>query len=157
MFILLVLLQVSLFNQINLFGIATPVVYIYFLIKLPVRLNRNVVLLLAALMGLAIDTFGYTLGLNMLIMVISGFMRYWLLYLFTPRDITDNVVPSFSTFGRNIFLRYAGTATLLHIILLNAIETGAFAVPHLLALRIAGSFALSYMIIYGFEILCSEK
>jgi len=39
LFVLLVLLQVLLLSRIALFGIVTPVVYIYFLIKLPIREN----------------------------------------------------------------------------------------------------------------------
>jgi rod shape-determining protein MreD len=148
----LVFLQVCLFSRIHVFGVATPIVYTYFLIKLPVRLNRNIVLLLGALMGLSVDLFGYTFGLNMLAATITGFIRFWLIRLFKPRDITDDVVPSFGTFGRSMFLRYAGTVTLLHIALLFAIDTTAFIVPSLFILRVAGSFVISYLIIYGFEI-----
>ena len=61
LFILLVFLQVWLFGNINLFGFATPLLYIYFLIKLPLRMNRNTIILLSVLMGFIIDIFGGTL------------------------------------------------------------------------------------------------
>jgi rod shape-determining protein MreD len=157
MFVSLVFLQVCLFSRIHVFGVATPVVYTYFLIKLPVKLSRNAVLFLAALIGLSIDIFGYTLGLNMLATIIVGFMRYMLLRLFKPRDLIDNVIPSFGTFGRNMFFRYAGTVTLLHITLLFAIDVNAFLVPSLFILRIAGSFIISSLIIYGLEMIYSGK
>ena len=39
LFPLLILLQFLLFSRINLFGLATPVVYGYFLLKLPMERN----------------------------------------------------------------------------------------------------------------------
>jgi len=38
-FVLLILLQVLLLNRISLFGLATPVLYGYFLLKLPMGRN----------------------------------------------------------------------------------------------------------------------
>jgi len=151
LFILLVFLQVWLFDNIHLFGIATPLLYIYFLIKIPIRTNRNVIILLSALLGFIIDIFGSTLGLNMLVMVICGFLRYYLIRLFAPRDIPDDSIPSFYTFGKYLFLRYAGTITLIQIFLLFSIESLSLFNPLLLFLRIIGSFTLTFLLIFAFE------
>lgn len=40
LFVMLVLLQVLLLNRIAVFGLAVPILYIYFLIKLPYGRNR---------------------------------------------------------------------------------------------------------------------
>lgn len=161
MFILLVSLQVCILSRVHIFHIATPVIYSYFLIKLPVRLNRNIVLLLGMLIGLAVDlfghTFGYTIGTNMLAAVTVAFARFRLAGLFKPRDVTENVIPSFVTFGRSMFLRYSASVMLLHIILLSVIDAGASFVPSTLFLRIAGCFAVSYPIMYGMEMIYCGK
>jgi len=151
LFVILVFLQVWLFNNIHLFGYATPLLYIYFLIKLPVDMNRNVVLLLSALMGLVIDVFGYTLGLNMLPMVVVGFLRYYFLKLFTPRDILEEAIPSFSVFGKLIFMQFAATITLVHHIIFYSIESLSLFDPWMLFLRIGGSFILTILLIFAFE------
>jgi len=151
LFILLVFLQVWLFGNIHLFGFATPLVYIYFLIKLPVNMNRNAVLGLSALLGFTIDIFSGTLGLTMLVMVIVGFLRYSLLKLFAPRDIFDESTPSFSTFGRMAFLRYAGAISLIQIFLLYVVESFSLFTPVALFLRITGSFILTILLIFAFE------
>jgi rod shape-determining protein MreD len=153
LFFLLVLLQVWLFNNIHLFGVATPLLYIYFLIKLPVNMNRNTVLLLSALMGLSVDIFEYTLGLNMLTMTLVGFLRYYFLKLFVPEDIFDEFIPSFSTLGKFVFLRYAGALTLIHAFFLFLIESLTLFDPLLLFLRIVSSFILTILIIFAFESL----
>jgi len=151
LFIILVFLQIWLFGNIHLFGFATPLLYVYFIIKLPISINRNIVILLSALLGFIIDIFGGVLGLNMLVMVIIGFLRFYLLKLFAPRDIFDDYVPSFNTFGKFLFMRYAGVISLLHIFLLYTIESFSLLAPTLLFLHIAGSFTLTILLIFAFE------
>jgi rod shape-determining protein MreD len=151
LFILLILLQIWLFNNIHLFGVATPFVYLYFTLKLPVKMDRNVVLLLSALMGLIIDIFGSTLGLNMFVMVIIGFLRFYLLKLFAPRDVFEDYVPSFETLGNFMFVRYVGTLTLIHVVILHLMESFTLFDPVNLGLRIMGSFILTVVFICAFE------
>ena len=151
LFILLVFLQVWLFGNIHLFGFATPLLYIYLLIKLPIKINRNSILLISALLGFVIDIFGNTLGLNVLVMVICGFLRIYLIKLFTPRNITEDCIPSFDTFGKNLFLRYAGVITLIQVSLLYSIESLSLFNLKLLFLHIVSSFTITFLLIFAFE------
>ncbi|MDR2057457.1 MAG: rod shape-determining protein MreD [Dysgonamonadaceae bacterium] len=157
LFFLLVLLQVWLFNKIHIGGYATPLVYIYFIIKLPVEMNRSLVLVLSSLLGLCIDLFTYTLGMNMLATVIAGFMRAYFLKLFAPKDIFESYSPSFSTFGTGMFLRYAGLMILLHQVVLFVTESFSLFEPTLLILRIVGSYVLTIFLIYIFEKMRYER
>jgi len=151
LFVLLAFLQVWLFNDIHLFGFATPLFYIYFLIKLPINMNRSGALLLSALLGLTIDVFSSTLGLNLIVMVILGFLRYYILKLFVPRDVFEETIPSFSSFGKFVFLRYAGVITLIQVFLLYSIESFSLFTPLLLFLRITGSFVVTFLLIFAVE------
>jgi rod shape-determining protein MreD len=151
LFILLVLLQVWLFNKIHIAGFATPLVYIYFIIKLPIEMNRNLVLLLSALLGLTIDMLTFTLGLNMLAAVTTGFLRTYILKLFAPRNIFESFSPSFASFGKAMFSRYAGVMILLHQIVLFATESFSLFDPLQLILRIGGSSLLTIFLVYIFE------
>ena len=151
LFFLLVFLQVGLFSNIHLFGYATPLLYIYFLIKLPVGMNRNTVLFISALLGFIIDIFGSTLGLNMLVMVICGFLHYYLIRLFAPRDIPDDCIPSFNSFGKYLFLRFAGVITLIQVFLLYTIESLSLFNPKIVFLHIISSFTLTFLLIFASE------
>ena len=151
LFILLIFLQILLFNKIHLLGYATPLPYIYILLKLPIGMNRNAVVLIAAFIGLVLDLFNYTLGLHMLACTIVGFLRYYLLKIFTPRDILDSASPSFATFDKGLFLRYAGIFTVIHHFVLFTTEYFSFVDPLSLVFRIAGSFVLTFILIYAFE------
>ena len=114
-------------------------------------MNRDAVLSLSALLGLIIDIFSGTLGLTMFVMVIVGFFRYYLLKLFAPRDIFDDSIPSFYTFGKSVFIRYAGVVAFIHIFLLYSIESFSLFTPWLLFLRIISSFTLTILLIFAFE------
>lgn len=151
LFILLVFLQVTLLDKIHLFGYATPLLYIYFIIKLPVDMNRNIVVCIAALLGFIIDLFNYTLGIHILACVIAGFMRYYLLKIFTPRDLFESISPAFSTFGNSLFLRYAGFIVLIHHTVLFLAESLSLFNPKQLILSILGSFILTLFLIFIFE------
>jgi rod shape-determining protein MreD len=121
------------------------------MLKLPVKMNRNAVLILSALIGLVIDLFGSTLGLNMFVMVIVGFLRFYLLKLFAPRDVYEDYIPSFETFGNFMFVRYVGTMTLIHVTILHLMESFTLFDPINLVLRILGSFVLSVLLICALE------
>jgi len=153
LFMLLVFLQIWLFDNIHLFGFATPLLYIYFLIKLPININRNAVILLSAFLGFIIDIFGGTLGLSMTALTIVGFFRYYLLKLFAPRDVFGDYSPSFGSFGKYFFLRYAGIMVLIHVFLLYTIESFSLCSPWVLLLRIASSFTLTFLLVFAFESL----
>ena len=157
LFILLVFFQVWLFNKIHLWGVVTPLLYIYFVIKLPINMNRNWVVVLSAFMGLTIDLFNFTLGMNMLAATIVAFLRFYLLKLFAPRDVFEAYVPSSSTFGEALFLRYALLMTLLHQIILFTFESFSLFDPLSLILRVIGSTLLTVLLIYALENLAFEK
>jgi hypothetical protein len=114
-------------------------------------MNRNLVIILSALIGLCVDLFEYTLGLNMLACVIVGFVRYYFLKLFAPRDIFESLIPSFNSFGQALFLRYAVAMTFLFLVILFVIESLSLFDPLTLTFRIIGSFILTMLLIYAFE------
>lgn len=150
-FFVLVFLQVWLFNKIHIGGYATPLLYIYLIIKLPIDMNRNWVLVVATLMGLTIDLFSYTLGLHTLACVFIGFFRHYLVKLFVPRDIPEGLSPSFSVFGKSLFLRYTAIMVLIHQVVLFTTEAFTlFSITELL-LRIGSSFVLTMILIYALE------
>ena len=63
-FILLVLVQVLVFNNLNFFGYINPLVYILFLYWYPIKQNRTTFIILCFLLGLFVDIFSDTLAIN---------------------------------------------------------------------------------------------
>ena len=63
-FIILVLVQVLVLNNIQFLGYINPYIYILFILSLPVRTPRWASLLLAFVLGLTIDIFANTPGMH---------------------------------------------------------------------------------------------
>ncbi len=153
LFLLLAFLQVTLFNRIHILGYATPLLYVYSIIKMPVDMNRNLVLLLSVLMGFIVDIFDFTLGLNMLACTLTGFSRFYFLKLFSPRDLIESVSPSFRSFGKGLFIRYASVVTFIHIMIVYFTESLTLFDPLHLIYRIVGSFLITIVLIFAVESL----
>jgi len=74
-FILLVLLQVLVFNRLNFFGFINPMVYILFLYWYPIKENRAVFIGLSFLLGLSIDFFSDTMALHSAATITIAYLR----------------------------------------------------------------------------------
>lgn len=117
-FIVLVLLQTLIFNNIRFLGYINPLLYIWFIISLPTGVNRSVTLLLAFVLGMCIDIFSNTPGMYAFATVFVAFARYNFLQLFVPRDMYSDYEPSVKVLGLPIFLKYtASMVILLHLVL----------------------------------------
>ena len=98
-FVVLLLAQVLVFNHVHLFGCATPLLYVYYV--LPVRRNqpRWVTLLLCFAMGLCTDSFSNTPGVATASMTLVGLLQPYLLTLFVQQDSPDDLRPSMKVLG----------------------------------------------------------
>jgi len=74
-FILLVLTQVMVFNNLNFFGFINPLVYILFLYWYPVKQTRTTFLAISFLLGLCVDIFSDTVAINAAASVTGAYFR----------------------------------------------------------------------------------
>jgi len=74
-FILLILVQVLVFNRLNFFGFINPMVYILFLYWYPIKENRNLFITLGFLLGFVIDFFSDTMALHAAATVTIAYLR----------------------------------------------------------------------------------
>ncbi|WGD33630.1 rod shape-determining protein MreD [Olleya sp. YS] len=74
-FVLLILLQVLLFSKINFLGYINPYIYLLFIVLYPVKNNRILFLFLSFLLGLIIDVFMDSGGINATAALITAFVR----------------------------------------------------------------------------------
>jgi len=74
-FILLVLVQVLVFNRLNFFGFINPMVYILFLYWYPIKENRATLIGLGFLLGIFIDFFSDTMAINAASTITIAYLR----------------------------------------------------------------------------------
>ncbi|MFR9166988.1 MAG: rod shape-determining protein MreD [Dysgonomonas sp.] len=150
LFIVLVLLQALIFNHILFLGYATPFLYIYFLIKLPITLNRNLVIILGFLLGFVIDLFCNTPGLNAAATTFAAFLRYPIERLFFDKEMFEHLEPKLSTLGTS-FIKYTIAIIIIHHATLISLEYFSYFNIQTVLLRIILSSLLTFILILAIE------
>lgn len=156
-FIGLALVQVLFLNNICLFGLSTPFVYIYFLLTLDKDVDHNALMTMAFFLGLTIDIFSNTPGVNAGASVLIAFMRPVVLELFSPRGEYENFEPGIYTLGFWAFVRYVVVLVLIHHTALFLLETFSFANIEYLLLRILCSALLTVMLVIAIEFIRHKR
>lgn len=157
---ILVLAQVVVFNHICLFNVAVPMVFFYLIIRLPITLSINWVLTIGFFLGLIVDIFSDTYGMNALACTIEAMLRRPILRLYVPReeDLT-RPEPSMYSLGTSAYLKYLLTMTLLYCTLIFLIEAFTFFNPIQLGLRIVTStmLSMSMVLMLGIDSLMTPR
>ncbi len=156
LFVMLVLMQVLLLNRIAVFGLAVPILYIYFLIKLPYGRNRFYVIVSGFLLGIVIDIFLNTPGMNAAATTIVAALRNMMLSLFYPKNEYEDLVPGIHT-STAAFVKFTVMMVLLHQTLLFFIE--AFTLFNFTStlLRIGSSSVLTIVLILAMDSLSISR
>ena len=151
-FLGLVLLQVLVFNQMHIGGYATPFFYIYFILKFNSRIKRNELVLWGFILGLVVDVFSNTPGLNSSVATCLAFFRSPIIRLVTLRDMDEGFRPGVQSMGFSSFFRYSLLACTLTCTLIWMIDTFSF-------LNLWGLFfkILTSVVSTLFCILCAES
>ena len=122
-FIVLMLLQVLIFNNIQFSGYVNPYVYILFILLLPVEIPSWILLLFSFITGMLMDFFVGSPGMHTFATVLAGFIRPFVLRAVSPRDgYEPNSAPSMLTYGFIWFLTYSLIIVLVHHTALFYIE-----------------------------------
>lgn len=158
LFIVLILAQAVIFNNLVLFNCAMPFVFIYFIIALPVTLSTNWSVTVGFLTGLMVDIFSNTYGINAMACTFLAFMRKPLFHLYVSRD--EDLAgqrPAMRTMGSSTFMKYALTMILAYCILALTIEAFTFFNFLRLLLRIVTGTLYTFIIIYAIDSLSVSR
>ncbi len=98
-FVLLSLAQVLVFNRILLFGCATPLVYVYFIVMFPRSYPKWGILIWSFALGLTIDMFTNTPGVASASLTLAGALQPYVLELFLPRDAEEGMKTTAKNMG----------------------------------------------------------
>ncbi|MDP3002606.1 MAG: rod shape-determining protein MreD [Bacteroidales bacterium] len=151
-FILLILLQILLFNNIQFSGYVNPYVYVMFILLLPVEIPSWLLLLLSFTTGLIMDFFSGSPGMHSSATVLAGFVRPYVLRVISPRDgYEPGSDPSMLTYGFIWFLTYTLLIVLVHHTALFYLEVFRFADFFRTMLRVLLSSLFSITFILLFE------
>ena len=151
--ILLVLLQVLMFNNIQFSGYVNPYIYIMFIMLLPVEIPAWILMLLSFGTGMLIDIFTGTPGMHASASVLAGMIRPSVLRSISPRDgYEPGAHPSMFVYGFRWFLLYTIVMVFIHHTALFYLEVFRFTdfFRTLLRVLLSSFFTILFVLIIEF-------
>ncbi|MDA3910393.1 MAG: rod shape-determining protein MreD [Bacteroidales bacterium] len=126
-FITCILLQVVIFNEMQISRFLNPSFYVLFILLLPFETPKWLQLISAFALGLIIDAFMNTAGMNTAAIVFIAFLRPAVLNLVSPREgYEPGSFPRIAQMGFSWFLKYSLILIALHQFALFFIEAMSF-------------------------------
>ena len=150
-FVVLVVVQALVLNHIHLFGVATPLFYVYFVLLFRRNHPKWVILLTSFLLGLCIDVFSNTPGLAAASTTFLAVLQPYILEPFIPRDSEENLKPGMHTLGIGRFIYYTVFMVFLYNLVFFSLEAFNFFNWLQWLLCIGGSTLLTVVLILVVE------
>jgi rod shape-determining protein MreD len=148
MFIVLILVQVLVLNNIQFSGYINPFLYVLFILLLPFQTPVYLLLFLGFILGLSIDIFSNTPGIHSSATVFLAYIRPYVLELLSGRDSQEKgFSPRIKVLGLAWFLKYTVILVLCHHIFLFYVEVFTFSGAFYTLLRSLLSSVLSIILV----------
>lgn len=153
-FLILVLMQVFVFNNIHVFEIVHPYIYIYFLLLLPVNVPKTSFIIIAFVLGLVIDILSITYGIHAAASTFVAFIRPLLVGQFVSNKEPDSLIePHIRGFGLRAYIIYSITIISIHHFVLYLLEIFSFRDFGFTLLKIILTIAVSMIFVFIYELL----
>ena len=152
-YVVVMLLQVLLFDQLQLWGACHPYIYILCLLMMPITLPHNVDMLIGALVGLVMDVFCNSLGLHTAACILVMFIRPYLIgALVNDKDRLNEQI-SLRSIGMEAMLRYVVIMVIIHHLMVFALAAWSWSHIGFVLLETLVSSLVTILIIIGYNIL----
>ena len=150
-FILLLLLQVLLLDNLHWSGLVHPFIYVWAIILLPIELPRWVQMLIGGAIGMVMDMFTHAPGIHMAGCVMIAYLRP-LLVAGAMQDI-DRMKGAITSdsIGMAKWLRITAILVIVHHVIVFMLEAFSFSHFGFTLLQIIVSAVFSYVLILMLE------
>jgi hypothetical protein len=153
-FVFIILFQVLILNNIQFSGFINPYFYIYFILLLPFETPRWLLLLSAFCLGISLDAFTNTFGLNAAACVLIAFVRPFVISaISTGTEFMTGHSPSLKNQGVKWFAYYSIILVLVHHFTLFYLEIFRFTEFFQTLFRVLLSSIFTLLIIFIAELL----
>lgn len=128
-FIFFILVQVFVLDRIHLHQMITPYVYFLFILWLPFRIQRTLLMILAFILGFTLDSFRHQPGFHAAACVLIAYVRPFLINMLIPQEgsETNYEEPSITSMGGLLpYAIYIGFFAFLHNAWLFMLEAWQF-------------------------------
>ena len=156
MFVVLLLAQVLILNHIHLFQVATPLLYVYFVVTFRMDTPKWVILTSSFGLGLLVDIFASTPGMAAGCMTLIAMLQPYLLRALSPRDAGENMPSSAAALGFGKYAFLCTVLVLLYCLLFFTLEAFSLFDWQMWCLRALSSALLTLVMILAIESVRSK-
>jgi hypothetical protein len=138
----------------------TPYLYFLFILWLPFKMNRTLLMLIAMVLGFTLDSFHHHPGFHTAACLLIAYVRPFLINLLIPQEGSDTNYeePSFKSMGGFLpYFIYTGILCLLHNGWLFILEAWQFGDVWYFLIKTILSTAISLLLILITELIFSRK
>lgn len=150
-------LQVLVFDYIHLWGYATPLLGVMVVIYSPLSDNRVTNLLMSFMAGIVMDMFTNSPGVAAASMTLASFVQHPLLEMMVPKDSDENMLPSWHTMGMSSYSAYLAIMLAVYHVAYFVMEVFSFINPVDMIISIVSSYVLSFILAMSFELFRFAK
>ncbi len=152
--LIVIALQVWVFNPVSIFAIGTPYIYVLLLMLFPMQTSINKLLLYAFAIGTVIDILSLTPGLHTAVFVPVAFIRFYAVKPFIDKKESLDYPPLFPHIASGSIILLFELLIIQHILLFLIDSIGLFEWEFLLkragvSLLFSGFFSLIFMFIFS--------
>ncbi|MCH8545599.1 MAG: hypothetical protein LAT54_02600 [Cryomorphaceae bacterium] len=147
-FVLGILLQVLVLNNVQLFGFMVPYYYPIIILALPATMNQHYILIFAALTGFIIDMFEHTGALHASATLIMAYLRPVILRLISTQSGRELPELSLQALGIKNFLLLSSIGIFVHHFSLFFVDALRFSNIDITFIRALYSTLLSVVVVF---------
>lgn len=152
-YVVVMLLQVLLFDQLQLWGVCHPYIYVLCLLMLPITLPHSVDMLIGAAAGLVMDVFCNSLGIHMAACVLLMLIRPYLLGVIVNDKDRLNEQINLRTIGLEALVRYTVILVLVHHLTVFSLAAWSWSHMSFALIETAVSSAVTILVVLGYNAL----
>jgi rod shape-determining protein MreD len=145
------LAQALVLGRIHLFGCATPLFYVYFVLLFPRNYPKWGVLLWSFALGLIVDMFYNTPGMAAASMTLIGAIQPYYFEMFISRDAAENLQPSMDNIGWVKYFYYSLVLVIIYCLVFFTLDVFTFYNWLEWIKCVVGSSAITLLMILTFE------
>ena len=152
-YIVVMLLQVLLFNRLQLAGICHPYIYILCLLMMPITLPNSVEMLIGALVGLVMDVFCNSMGIHMAACVLIMLLRPYLIgrMVSDKERLTEEI--SARSLGIEAMMRYTVILVVIHHLTIFLLASWTWTHVGFALLETLASGLITLIVILGYNLM----
>lgn len=152
-YILVMVLQVLLFDQLQLWGACHPYIYLLCLLMMPITLPPIADMLIGGIIGLIMDMFCNSLGVHTASCILIMFLRQYLLGVILNDKDRLNEQVSLRSIGMEAFIKYVVIMVVVHHLTVFSLAAWSWYHIGFVLLETVVSSVITIFVIIGYNIL----